>query len=194
MEADLDLNRDLILAQERRFAAHVAGEVVDKPVLALWMILIPVFFVFYFFQLKRYRNGLKEFSENFLITRERALEAVHQASDSGSKIDVDELVAVSDAPEQVKDEYCLWVEALVDHFQALIRVPGSSYKELVKNAYRKKSSYQLALNRLSRSENEFNRALAPHLQGDPESISQVVEAMARSVKKNRRALVDEIFS
>ena len=86
------------------------------------------------------------------------------------------------------------VEALVDHFQALIRVPGSSYGELVKNAYRKKSSYQLALNRLSRSENEFNRALAPHLQGDPESISQVVEAMARSVKKNRRALGDEIFS
>ena len=47
MEPDLDLNRDLILAHERRFAGHVAGEVVDKPVLALWMILIPVFFVFY---------------------------------------------------------------------------------------------------------------------------------------------------
>ena len=46
MEVDLDLNRDRILAHERSFARHVAGEVVDKPVLAMWMILIPVFFVF----------------------------------------------------------------------------------------------------------------------------------------------------
>ena len=35
--------------------------------------LIPVFFFFYFFQLKRYKKGLKEFSGNFLISRKRSL-------------------------------------------------------------------------------------------------------------------------
>ncbi len=194
MGADLDPNQDLILTHERRFAGQVAGEVVDKPVLALWMILIPVFFVFYFFQLKRYKNGLKEFSKNFLVTRERALEAVYATSQKRSQVDVDELVALSDSPEQVKAEYRLWVEALVDHYQTLIGATGSRYEELVRDGYRKKSSYQLALNRLSRVENEFNRALAPHLPGDPDSISQVVEAMAKSVKKIRRSYVDEVFS
>jgi hypothetical protein len=194
MGADLDLNQDLILTHERRFAGQVAGEVVDKPVLALWMILIPVFFVFYFFQLKRYKNGLKEFSKNFLVTRQRALQAVYETSQKHSQVDVDELVALSDSPEQVKAEYRLWVEALVDHYQTLISATGSRYEELVRDVYRKKSSYQLALNRLSRAENEFNRALVPHLPGDPDSISQVVEAMAKSVKKIRRSYVAEVFS
>ncbi len=103
------------------------------------MILIPIFFVFYFFQLKRYKNGLKEFSKNFLITRERTLEAVCTARSNGADVDIDELVAVSDSPAEVKAEYRLWIEALADHFQALIRVSGSSYGELVRGAYRKKS-------------------------------------------------------
>lgn len=194
MEADLDLNQDLILAHERQFAGKVAGEVVDRPVLAMWMILIPVFFVFYFFQLKRYKNGLKEFSKNYLITRERTLEAVCTARSNRADVDIDELVAVSDSPAEVKGEYRLWIEALADHFEALIRVSGSSYEELVRAAYRKKSNYQLALNRLTLTENDFNRALTDYLPGDQQSISQVVEAMGKSVKEIRRSQAAEIFS
>ena len=193
MQADIDLNRDLILAHERQFAGHVAGEVVDKPVLALWMILIPVFFVFYFFQLKRYKNGLKEFSRNFMISRERALDRVHEAACRHAKIDIDELVAQSDSPAEVRDEYRLWIEALVDHYRTLIQAPGSRFEELVRNAYPKKAGYQRALERLNRTEREFNRALAAHVDGDQESISQVVEAMTRSIKKLRRSSVDEVF-
>lgn len=194
MAADLAYNRDLILAHERRFAGKVAGEVVDKPVLAMWMILIPIFFVFYFFQLKRYKNGLRDFSKNFMITRERVVDAVYEASDRGRDVDVDGLVAVSDTPAQVKDLYRLWVEALVEHFQTLIRAEGTSYQELVKNAYRKKSNYQLVLNKLSRAEGNCNRALAAHLPGDAESITSVVKAMQRCVKEIRRSQADEIFS
>ena len=191
---DYSANRDLLLDHERQVARTVAGDVVDRPELALWMILIPVFFVFYFFQLKRYKNGLKEFSRNFLISRERALDWVYDASRKQSQVDVDELAAQSDSPEEVRNEYRLWMEALVDHFQTLITVPGSSYGELVRNGYRKKSSYQRALDRLNRTEREFNRALASHLPGDQESITQVVEAIISSVKTHRRSMVDEIFN
>ena len=193
MEANLDLNRDLILDQERQFAARVAGEVVDKPVLALWMILIPVFFVFYFFQLKRYKNGLKDFSRHFLISRERALDSVYEAARHQSQVDFDELVALSDSPAEVKNEYRLWIEELVDHYQTLIEAPGSSFADLARNAYPKKTSYQRALDRLNRSERELNRSLASHVEGDQESIALVVEAMTKSIKKHRRASVDEIF-
>ena len=62
--------RDLILADEKQFAARVSVKVIDKPRLDVWMILIPVFFIFYFWQLKRYAKGRKTFAENFLITRQ----------------------------------------------------------------------------------------------------------------------------
>ena len=191
---DLSANRDLLLDHERQVARAVAGDVVDRPELAMWMILIPVFFVFYFFQLKRYKNGLKEFSRNFLISRERALDWVHDALRKQSQVDIDELAAQSDSPVEVRNEYRLWMEALVDHFQTLIAVPGSTYEELVRNGYRKKTSYQRALERLNRTEREFNRALASHLPGDQESIAQVVEAMISSVKTHRRSMVDKVFN
>ena len=53
----LQHERDLILADEKRFAAQVSARVIDKPRLDVWMILIPVFFIFYFWQLKRYAKG-----------------------------------------------------------------------------------------------------------------------------------------
>ncbi len=194
MEADLDFNRELILAHERRFAGYVAGEVVDKPVLAMWMILIPVFFVFYFYQLKRYKSGLKEFSRNFLVTRKQALDSVCEASRQSSSLDIDELAARSDSPIEVRHEYRLWVEALVDHFQTLIEVPGSSYEELVRNGYRKKSSYQGELDRLNRTELELSHALTPHLPGDKETIETVIKSMQDSVKRLRQSQSKEIFS
>ena len=194
MEVNLAQNRDLILAHERQFAGRVAGEVVDKPVLAMWMILIPVFFVFYFFQLKRYKNGLKEFSRNFLITRERALDHVCEASGQNSTVDMDELVAQSDSPEQVRHEYRLWIEALVDHYRTLIQAPGSSYEELVRNGFNDEPSYQSSLDRLNRTERDLSHALTPHLPGDEQTIEAVIKSMQASVQMLRQSQCEEIFS
>ena len=46
--SSLSEKHDLILANEKLLAQKVAADVIDKPQLALWMIVIPVFFVFYF--------------------------------------------------------------------------------------------------------------------------------------------------
>lgn len=78
--SDMTQKRDLILAEERQFASRVSEQVIDKPQLAVWMILIPVFFVFYFWQLKRYAGGRKTFAEKFLITRSRTLDEALRAA------------------------------------------------------------------------------------------------------------------
>ncbi len=194
MEADLDLNRDLILTYERRFAGQVAGKVVDKPVLALWMILIPVFFVFYFFQFKRYKSGLKDFSENFLITRQRTLDAVWEAALSKTSADLEKVVELSDIPPEAKDQYRLWVELLADHYLLLIQASGRTYDELVRAAYKKKSNYLLRMKNLNRVEADLNHALAPHLPGDEQTIETVIKSMEGSVKELRRTQAAEIFS
>jgi hypothetical protein len=48
------------------------------------MILIPVFFVFYFWQLSRYSDGRKDFAENLLHSREQVLNCVFEAAQSNS--------------------------------------------------------------------------------------------------------------
>ena len=48
--SSLSDKHDFILAEERRFAWQVGASVIDKPKLAVWMILIPVFFIFYFWE------------------------------------------------------------------------------------------------------------------------------------------------
>ncbi len=194
MEVDLDFNRDLILTHERRFAGHVAGEVVDKPVLARWMILIPVFFVFYFYQLKRYKSGLKDFSENFLLTRERTLDAVWEASTTKTSADLDRVVELSDIPPEALDHYRVWVELLADHYHSLIQASGGSYDELVKTAYKKKSNYLKRLEHLNQVEADLNTALAPLLPGDEETIETVIKSIQDSVKRLRQSQSKEFFS
>ena len=93
--------RDLILARETRFCHQVSAAVLDKPRLAIWMIIIPVFFVFYFWQLKRYSEGRRDFAANFLITRERALNSAYQAALNNADPDLDEFVNAADVPEYI---------------------------------------------------------------------------------------------
>ena len=65
---DTKENSALILAHEEDFAAALARHVIDKPKLSIWMILIPIFFVFYFFQLNKYRDGLRKIEPRELST------------------------------------------------------------------------------------------------------------------------------
>lgn len=193
MGADFDRNRELIFEHERAFARQIAGKVVDKPQLAMWMILIPIFFVFYFFQLKRYKNGLKDFARNFLVSRERTLDEVWEAATSNKQVDLEKIVAVSTTPAESKDQYRVWVEALAEHFQLLLKSQGDTYEALVRDAYKKKSSYQKELKNLNRIEADYHRALAAHLPGEQESIKAVITSMQSSVKELRRSQAEEIF-
>jgi len=194
MGTDLEANRESILDYERRLARMVAGEVVDKPILAMWMILIPIFFVFYYFQLKRYRRGLQDFASNFLITRQRTIDRVYDAEISGGAVDIDSVVAISDIPSEARGDYRAWVEALAEYYRSLITREGFDYDDLVKAAYPRKPGYLVALDTLNQVESVFNTTLAPLLPGDAESIAAVVSAMQQSVEKNRRLLATEIYS
>ena len=97
--------RDLILADEKQFAARVSVKVIDKPRLDVWMILIPIFFVFYFWQLKRYAKGRKTFAEKFLITRKRALDEALRSAETDKGPDFGNVVQAADIPDEIRKDY-----------------------------------------------------------------------------------------
>jgi hypothetical protein len=185
--------RDLILAGEKQFAAQVSAKVIDKPKLDVWMILIPIFFVFYFWQLKRYAKGRKTFAEKFLITRERALDEALRSVESGKSANIEQLVHASDVPAEARQGYRPWVALLVDHYRDLILAHGGSYPALVKSTYKTRSNYLLFLNRLNQVEREFDAALKPHLEKSTEDVNGIIKLMEESVISLRRQLAEEIF-
>jgi hypothetical protein len=185
--------RDLILADEKHFAARVSAKVIDKPQLDVWMILIPIFFIFYFWQLKRYAKGRKTFAEKFLITRERALDEALRSAETGKSPDIEALVQASDIPAETRQGYRPWVALLVEHYRDLILAHGSSYPALIRSTYKTRSNYLLFLNRLNQVEREFDAALKPHLEKSTENVNGIIKLMEESVISLRRQFAETIF-
>ena len=143
------------------------------------MILIPEFFVFYFFQLKRYKHSLKDIIGHFLMTRIRVLDATYEAAELGGKVDVAVLVDVSDAPKGTKDEYRFWVTTLIEYFEALIQTRGVTYSELVRSTLKNRTTYLLSVNKLNKAARNFNKVLTPFLPNNEEDIANIVKKNGR---------------
>jgi hypothetical protein len=193
IEPTLSRNRDLILTEERRFASQVSVKVIDKPKLDVWMILIPVFFIFYFWQLKRYAKGRKIFAEKFLITRKRALDEALRSAESGESPDIERLVQAADIPNGTRLNYRTWVTLLAEHYRDLILAQGSSYPTLVRSTYKKRTNYLLFLNHLNQVERDFDAALKPHLEKSTENVNGIIKLMEESATSLRRQAAESIF-
>ncbi len=184
-----------ILDNEEFMARQLARRVIEKPVPAVWMILIPVFFVFHAWKIKQYSNGLKDFAENYLISRCRALDTAFEAEQSGNSPEIDHLVEMADTiPAEARRLYHDWMSLLVDHYRSLLTAPGNSHKELIRAHYRTKSNFLLFCNKLNKTENSFNISLLPGIEGTPQDLRFILDRMELGVADLRRQEVEEIFS
>ena len=73
----------LIMEHEEQFAHALAVHVLDKPRLSIWMILIPIIFVFYFYQVQKFKTGRTTFVEHYLVSRKSALQEAMTAVKTG---------------------------------------------------------------------------------------------------------------
>lgn len=182
-----------ILESERRFANAVSAAVIDKPKLSIWMILIPVIFVHYFYRLKKYAEGRKDFARNFLLTRKRALEEAAAAVDAKRPPDTGPLVRMSSIPEGTSKAYIRWLNVLLDHFVDLLKSDGDSYEALVKAVYKNRTNYLLYLNTLGDVEKGFNRELKPHINAETPDANGIIQSIERCCIEIRRAEAERIF-
>ncbi|NQS70914.1 MAG: hypothetical protein HQQ73_01930 [Desulfobulbaceae bacterium] len=185
-----------ILAHEEALAKRLALVVLDKPTPPIWMVLIPIFFVFYAWKLKQYANGLKDFSRHYLISRRRALEAAAIAEESGKQVDITPLLAAVDnnIPEETKPLYQEWMQLLSEHYLALLSAKGTDHATLVRNGYRDKTSYLLCSTQLTRAELAFGKALVPQMQGDTTDFLDVLARMDKALADLHRQESEQIFS
>jgi len=191
---DIHERKSLILANETATSRQLALLVINKPLLRVWMIFIPIFFVFYFWKLKEFENGLKDFAENHLIPRRRTLDAVFAAEESGRPVNIELLVnQIGDMEKGTRALCTEWLTVLAGHFRLLLSARGHSYPELVRCGYRTKSNYLLYLRQLGKAETAFNKALLPTIDGNSTDLCQVSEMMADGMNNLRIREVEDIF-
>jgi hypothetical protein len=186
--------KQIILDYERQFARNLAVRVLDKPKPPLWMIFVPVFFVFFAQKMKRYSSGVEDFVQNYVKPRNLALDAVLDAQDAGTDVDAPGILAKAGAiPERSRPLFLDWMNALTDHYRTLFDARGDTPQALVRSGYRSKTDYLLQCNVLNRAESAFAESLMPGIDGDDRDIRSIVEKMNSCVTDLRRQEADTFF-
>jgi len=195
LTTELDERKEMILVKEENMAWQLALHVIEKPTPRIWMIFIPIFFVFYFWKLKEFENGLKTFSENHLLSRRRTLEAALAATENGRPVDIPSLVnQVEGLQEEARARYAQWLTVLAEHYRLLLQTEGNSYPALVRTAYRNKAHYLAFCRELGSVESGFDMALLPTINGESTDIRAVTEKMIAGLNTLRCREAEEIFS
>jgi hypothetical protein len=188
-----ETKRLLILDHETWFAQTLASRVLARPKLSVWMVLIPIIFVYYFYQFQKVMEGRKQFTDHYLKSRVRALDAAVEALETGERPDAEALASLSDVPEEVRPLQTEFLSILVEHYTGLLRAEGGDFVSLIRSSYRNRTNYLLLLNRLTRAEGKVNEALRPRLEKTQADVENVIRTVEEGSESIRRELAETIF-
>jgi hypothetical protein len=189
---ELSDKKEIILQREMAFANAVGASVLDKPKISIWMVLIPILLLHFIYRMQSYKGKRLKFSEEFMITRRRALDIAHNAAATGGDPDIIDVVRKSSLSEPLHEPYATWVKALADYYLDLLAAEGESFESLVRAAYSSRSNYLLTLNRLSVAEKAFHTALEPQLAAT-EGAADIISKIESRSQELRRDLADHVF-
>ena len=188
-------NKTLILAHERTFAALLANQILVKPKLSVLMIFIPFIFIFYFQDFSKYKQQRKEFLDNWLLSRKKALNEAFEAIDEKRKPDTQTLADQARLKPRVTDKYEHLLRVMVTHYTLLLNARGDTHEALVRSAYgNRQGEYLFFMNQLTEAENALNKALLPQLRKTSENVGSTIKKIERGSDRLRRLEINEIFA
>ena len=189
----LERKKALILDRELAFANAVGAAVFEKPRVSFWMVLVPLLFLYFIYRMQRFRNGRMRFDQEFMVTRRRAMDLAVKAVETGAKPDIERIARESGLADALEKPYSAWLKALVEYYADLLAATGDSFESLVRSAYRNRTNYLLALNRLNAVEKEFYGALKPQM-ASTEGAAAVIATIEEQSRRLRRELAESAFA
>jgi hypothetical protein len=156
---------DLIWNHENQFAYAVARQVLQKPKISVWIILIPVLFLYYAHKIQQYKAAVHDFSKGLMRSKILALDSAKEELDSDRKNTDYETAFVSEDQENtpkvklVKERQMAQVVLLKSHYIKLLGLQGESYSDLIRHTYRTAADYRVFLNQLAGVEEALNDAV-----------------------------------
>jgi len=184
---------ELILRHEREFAELLAQQVIERPRVSVWMILVPILFVFHMYRHSRYVEGRKQFVEHYLLSRTSAVREAAAALAEGREPDTARLAAANGVSDEVRPLLQEVLQVLAGHYGTLLRAEGSTADELIRSAYGSGTPYLLAMNRLNAAERKLYDALSARLEGQQEGVNGIVRSIEARSELLRREEAARIF-
>ena len=131
----IEAKKGLILEYEERFAYDLGLAIIPRPKVSVWMILIPIIFVFHIYRYKKYVEGRRAFADNYLISRRRAADECMEAIRQDRQESLDAISAKAKLPsEEAHREYRQWITVLMAHYRDLLTAQADDFDTLVKRS------------------------------------------------------------
>ncbi len=189
----LERKKELILQRELAFANAVGSAVFEKPKVSLWMVLVPLLFLYFIYRVQKFKNGRLNFDREFMVTRRKAMDLAVEAIETDVKPNIDRVARQSGLMDALEKPYASWLKALVVYYTDLLAASGDSFETLVRSAYRNRTDYLLTLNRLSTVEKDFHAALKPHMAAT-EGAAAIIATIEEQSRRLRREMAEQIFA
>jgi hypothetical protein len=189
----LERKKEWILQRELMFSNAIGAAVFEKPKVNFWMVLVPLLFLYFIYRMQKYKTGRMNFDREFMATRRKALELAVETLTAEERPNIDQITRQSGLTDDLERPYASWLKVLVDYYADLLAANGDSFETLVRSAYRNRTNYLLALNRLSSVEKDFYTALKPRMAAT-EGAASILATIEEHSRRLRRELAESIFA
>lgn len=196
----LESRYELVLSRETGFAWSVANRVVDKPIISVWMILIPILLVQYLISSRELKEVARAFAREFMLTKRLALEMARDMEIGGltkekaliARLPPEWAGEAAPTRTEIRARQRAEIEVLIDHYRRLLVVDGENFALLVRNAYPSRDDYMAFLERLFHAESEVNRA-AVRAFGETEGFQETIAKAETATRELRSKEMETIF-
>lgn len=198
MSHDFQKTYQLLWDHEYQFAYEVARKVLQKPKISVWLVLIPILFLYYAHKIQQFKAGVHGFGKGLARTKILALDSALEEIKTGRSDDeykdafIAEDSGSSPKVTHVRQVQIAEVELLKTHYRMLLREQGSSFQALVKKAYKTGGEYRFFLNKLAKAEEDVQNAVLHAYHPDNEA-QKVVGKMQDVMHALREEEVRKIF-
>ncbi len=199
MSSQLDTKYHILMQKEQKFSKSVAFESIDKPRASAWMIIAPLYLIYWMYRAKKYRHSVDAFAQNFLISKKWALEGAYEmAANNISKKEMmrrfREQASQFGETEELQEYQALEMDILLDHFYKLLTAKGETFAELLRSAYGSRKQFERFVEKLQDAERKIAQAALKNLDElDMESAQEVASNMEEATAKLRKKDAQEIF-
>ncbi len=191
-------NYTIILSAETQFAREVTLGVIYQRPLSAWYYVIPGMFIIDFL---RRGTAISRYTKHFMFPRKLAMEAARSLINGEEKSLIDARIeseiqnwlnSLNLYSQELAQAQKVAVDLLADHYAKLLTTQGTSYSELIENAYSSRGEFEAHLHALSSAENDIDRAIINKM-GENEKLKEKLLLEAQQVEKRRNKILEDIF-
>lgn len=193
MKKNLEEKHQMILDYDQVFAERLGIKIFKKPQLSVWMILIPIIFVFFLQQLNKYKKDKSEFIKNYLLSPNRALNEAYESIKENREFTIESMVEMADLKPASNKSYRHLMTILTQYYVDLLGVKGDLFGDLIQSAYPEKTAYQTVIDNINNGWSSLNQTIVKDLAASTPEVVETVQKIENATIALRNEDTDVFY-